>query len=115
MAMPRGDSPQKAQEFYHYLLAHHETEHRVTTWSVDWLSLAWLWGFVVALSVILLWWVWQYRTTRHKMGVYPVDSWSGFTTELAGPASFFFVLFTAIITGFAVALIIGHLVNGQTF
>jgi hypothetical protein len=104
MAMPRGDSPQKAQEFYHYLLAHHETEHRVKTWSVDWLSLAWLWGFVVALSVILLWWIWQYRTTRHKMGVYPVDSWSGFTTELAGPASFFFVLFP-----------IGHLVNGQMF
>ena len=83
MAMPTGDSPQKAQAFYHYLLAHHETEHRVKTWSVDWLSLAWLWGFVVALSLILLWWVWQYRTTRHKMGVYPVDSWSGFTTELA--------------------------------
>jgi hypothetical protein len=115
MAMPRGDSPQKAQEFYHYLLAHHETEHRVATWSVDWLSLAWLWGFVVALSLILLWWVWQYRTTRHKMGVYPVDSWSGFTSELAGPASFFFVLFTAIVTGFAVALIIGHIVHGQTF
>jgi hypothetical protein len=115
MAMPTGDSPQKAEAFYHYLLAHHETEHRVETWHVNWLSLAWLWGFVVALSLILLWWVWQYRTTRHKMGVYPVDSWSGFTTELAGPASFFFVLFTAIVTGFAVALIIGHLVNGQTF
>jgi hypothetical protein len=115
MAMPHGDSPQKAQEFYNYLLAHHETEHRVETWHVNWLSLAWLWGFVVALSLILLWWVWQYRTTRHKMGVYPVDSWSGFTTELAGPASFFFVLFTAIVTGFAVALIIGHLVNGQMF
>jgi hypothetical protein len=115
MAMPRGDSTQKAQEFYNYLLAHHETEHRVETWHVNWLSLAWLWGFVVALSLILLWWVWQYRTTRHKMGVYPVDSWSGFTTELAGPASFFFVLFTAIVTGFAVALIIGHLVNGQMF
>ena len=115
MAMPSGDSPQKAQAFYHYLLAHHETEHRVETWYVDWLSLAWLWGFVVALSVILLWWVWQYRSTRHKMGVYPVDSWSGYTSELAGPASFFFVLFTAIVTGFAVALIIGHIVNGQTF
>jgi hypothetical protein len=115
MAMPSGDSPQKAQAFYHYLLAHHETEHRVKTWSVDWLSLAWLWGFVAALSLILLWWVWQYRTTRHKMGVYPVDTWSGFTTELAGPASFFFVLLTAIVTGFAVALIIGHIVHGQTF
>lgn len=115
MAMPSGDSPQKAQEFYHYLLAHHETEHRVKTWYVDWLGLAWMWGFVAALAVILIWWVWQYRTTRQKTGVYPVDSWSGFATELAGPASLFFVLFTAIVTGFAVALLVGHIVDGQVF
>ena len=104
MAMPRGDSPQKAQEFYKYLLAHHETEHPVKTWHVNWLSLAWMWGFVAAL-----------RTTRQKTRIYAVDSWSGFTSELAGPATLFFLIFVAILTGFAVALIVGHLVNGQTF
>ena len=115
MAMPRGDSPQKAQEFYNYLLAHHETEHPVKTWHVNWLSLAWMWGFVAALSLILILWIWQYRTTRQKTRIYAVDSWSGFTSELAGPATLFFLIFVAILTGFAVALVVGHLVNGQTF
>ena len=115
MSMPSGDSPQKAREFYQYLLAHHETERRVNTWHVDWLSLAWMWGFVAALSVILIWWVWQYRTTRQEAGIYSVDDWSGFTRELARPATRFFVLFTAIVTGFAVAVIVGHIVNGQMF
>jgi hypothetical protein len=115
MGMPSGDSPQKAQEFYHYLLAHHETEHRVSMWTVDWYGLAWLWGFVAALAVILILWIWQYRSTRQRTGIYPVDSWSGFTSELAGPASVFFIVFTALITGFAVALIVGHIVNGQVF
>jgi hypothetical protein len=115
MAMPSGSSPEKAREFYEYLLAHHETERRVKTWYIDWLSLAWMWGFVAALSVILIFWVWQYRTTRQKTGIYPVDSWSGFTSELAGPATPFFVLLTAILTGFAVAVIVGHIVDGQLF
>jgi hypothetical protein len=115
MATPSGDSPQKAREFYEYLLAHHETEHRVKTWYVDWLSLAWLWGFVAALVVILIFWVWQYRTTRQKTGIYAADTWSGFTSELAGPTTFFFLLLTAILTGFAVAVIVGHIVNGQIF
>jgi fatty acid desaturase len=115
MAMPSGESPQHAREFYQYLLAHHETEHRVETWYVDWLSLAWMWGFIAALSVILLWWVWQYRTTRQKAGIYSVDDWGGYTRELARPVTRFFVLFTAIVTGFAVALIVGHIVNGQIF
>jgi hypothetical protein len=113
--MPKGDTPQQAQDYYQYLLAHHETEHPVRTWTVDWMSLAWLWGFVVALSVILLWWVWQYRSTRQKSSIYPVDSWSGFTTELAGPSTRFFILLSAIIVGFAIVLIVGHLVNGQIF
>jgi hypothetical protein len=115
MAMPTGDTPQKARDYYEYLLAHHQTEHRAKTWNVDWLALAWVWGFVVALSLILLLWVWQYRSTRHKVGLYPVDSWSGFTTELAGPATRFFIVLSVIIVGFAVALIVGHLVNGQIF
>jgi len=115
MAMPSGESPQHAQDFYHHLLANHQTEHRVSMWTVDWYGLAWLWGFVAALALILIWWVWQYRSTRQRDRIYPVDNWAGFTTELAGPASLFFVLLTAIITGFAVALIVGHIVNGQMF
>jgi hypothetical protein len=115
MAMPSGDSPQQAEAYYHYLLSQHQTEHPVQTWYVNWLSLAWMWGFVAALVVILLFWVWQYRTTRQKTGVYLVDSWSGYTSELAGPATLFFVLLTAILTGFAVAIIVGHIVNGQIF
>ncbi len=115
MAIPKGDTPQKAEDYYHYLIAHHESEHRVVTWHVDWLSLAWLWGFVAALVLILLLWIWQYRTTRQKTGIYPIDSWSGFTSELAGPATFFFLLFCVILTGFAVAIIVGHIVYGQKF
>jgi hypothetical protein len=115
MAMPRGDTPQKAHDYYTYLLSHHQTESRVETWHVDWMSLAWMWGFVAALALILILWVWQYRTTRQKTGLYSVDSWSGFASELAGPASLFFLLFTVIVTGFAVAVIVGHIVNGQIF
>jgi hypothetical protein len=115
MAMPSGDSPEKAEQFYKYLQSQHETEHRVATWNVDWYGLAWMWGFVAALAVILILWIWQYRTTRQRTGIYPVDSWSGFTSELAGPATLFFIVFVGIVTGFAVALIVGHIVNGQTF
>jgi hypothetical protein len=115
MAMPRGDTPQKVHEINHYLLSHHETEHPVKTWTVNWLSLAWMWGFVAALSLIVIWWIWQYRTTRQRTGIYPVDSWSGYASELAGPATLFFVLLTAILTGFAVAMIVGHIVHGQMF
>ena len=37
MAMPSGDSPQKADAFYHYLLSKHQTDRRPETWHVDWL------------------------------------------------------------------------------
>ena len=80
-----------------------------------WLDLAWLWGFVIALVLALLLWIWQYRSTRQRTGIYPIDNFGGYTTELAGPATLFFVLLTAILTGWAVALIVGHLVYGQKF
>ena len=115
MAMPGGSSPDNAEKYYQYLLAHHQNDGRTATWTVDWVSLAWMWGFVAALSFVILLWIWQYRTTRQRTGVYPVDSFGGFTTELAGPATFFFLVFSAIITGFAVVLIVGHLVWGQKF
>ena len=62
MAMPSGDSSQKAEEFYNYLLAHHETEHPVKTWHVEWYSLAWMWGFLAALSLIQ---ASEYHSTCH--------------------------------------------------
>jgi hypothetical protein len=112
---PRGDSPQKAREFYTYLQGHHETEGRVATWHVDWLSLAWLWGFLIVLVLALLIWVKQYRTTRQRTGIYPVDWFGGWTSEAAGPATIFFLLFTALIVAFAIAMIVGHIVYGQKF
>lgn len=114
MGMPSGDSPGKAHQFYHYLQGHQETMYQPTTWHVRWVDLAWLWGFLIALALVLLLWVWQYRTTRQR-GIYPVDQFGGYTTEMAGPATFFFLLFSLIIAGFAVVLIVGHLVFGQKF
>ena len=114
MAMPSGDSPAKAQQYYDYLQSHDQTFYVPATWHVHWLDLAWLWGFVIALCLVVILWIWQYRTTRQR-GVYPVDEFGGYTSELAGPATFFFVLFCVIVTAWAVALIVGHIVWGQKF
>jgi hypothetical protein len=111
--MPSGDTPTKVQQYYTYLQGRQETDHRVATWTVDWFSIAWLWGFLAALILVILLWIWQYRTTRQKL--YPVDQWAGYTSELAGPATGFFLLLVAILTGFAVAMIVGHIVYGQKF
>ncbi|MDX6437909.1 MAG: hypothetical protein QOF45_492 [Gaiellaceae bacterium] len=115
MAMPSGDTPDVAQRYYDYLQSHHQTDHRVETWTVDWVSLAWLWGFVAVVSFVLLLWVWQYRTTRQRTGLYPVDSFGGYTTELAGPATLFFLVLSTILTVFAVLLVAGHIIWGQKF
>jgi hypothetical protein len=113
--MPSGDSPATARHHYEYLQAHQQSMQDPATWHVRWIDLAWLWGFVAVLSLIVLLWVWQYRSTRQKAGLYPVDQFGGYTSELAGPATFFFLLLTAIVTAFAVVLIVGHLIWGQKF
>jgi hypothetical protein len=113
MAIPTGDSPEKVQQYYTYLQGHHQTDGRVVTWTVDWYALAWLWGFLLALTLVVLWWIWQYRTTRQN--IYPVDRFGTYTSELAGPATRFFVLLTALLTGFAIMIIVGHLIWGQKF
>ena len=113
--MESGESPQHATAYYHYLQAHQETLHVPATWHVDWLSLAWLWGFAIILGLVILLWLWQFRTTRQRTGIYPIDSFAGYTTELAGPATFFFLALTVVLIGWAVALIVGHLVWGQKF
>jgi hypothetical protein len=115
MGIPSGDTPQKVHDYYQYLQAHQEQTHAPATWHVRWLDLAWLWGFLIVLALVTLAWVWQYRSTRQKAGIYEADSFGGYTTELAGPATFFFLLLTALLTGFAVVLIVGHLVWGQKF
>jgi hypothetical protein len=115
MSMPSGDSPQKAQQFYQYLQAHQQSMQDPATWNVRWVDLAWLWGFVLVLCLVTLLWVWQYRSTRQKAGLYPVDHFGGYTSELAGPATLFFLVLTVIITAFAVVLIVGHIVWGQKF
>jgi hypothetical protein len=115
MGIPSGESPQKAQQYYHYLQGHQETLQRPDTWTVHWLDLAWLWGFVVALLFVILLWLWQYRTTRQRRGIYPVDTFGGYTTELAGPSTYFFLLLSLILAGWAVVMIVGHIVWGQKF
>ena len=114
-SMPSGESPQHAEAYYRYLQAHQQTLHVPKTWQVDWLALAWMWGFVIVLSLLIVWWIWQNRTTRQRTGIYPIDSFGGYTSELAGPATLFFILLTLILTGFGVAIIVGHIVWGQKF
>lgn len=115
MQMPSGDSPQDAQAYYDYLQAHQLTMQRAATWHVRWIDLAWLWGFGIVMVILIVLWIWQYRTTRQKTGIYPVDSFGGYTTELAGPSTAFFLVLTALLTGFAVVLTVGHILWGQRF
>jgi hypothetical protein len=108
--------PSKPDAYYQYLQAHHQSDHPVKMWQVDWSSLYWLWGFVVALCVITLLWIRQYRSTRQRgAGLYSTDTWSGYASELAGPATFFFLVFSAIVVAGAVVLIAGHIIWGQKF
>ena len=117
MTMPSGSSPDDAQAYYDYLLAHHQNDGRTVTWAVDWISLAWMWGFVIALSLITILWIGQYRTTlkRSIAGLYPIDAWGTYVSESARPASLFFLVLTLGLTLFAAVLIAGHLIWGQIF
>lgn len=115
MGMPSGDTPSKAEAYYRYLQGHQETMQAPATWNVRGLDLVWMWGFLGVLSLLLLLWVWQYRSTRQRAGIYPIDSFGGYTTELAGPATPFFLFFSGIVVTFALVLIVGHLVWGQKF
>jgi len=115
MSMPSGDSPQDAQDYYLYLQSHHIVDSRVETWHVDWFSVLWLWGFVIVMTLAVLFWVRQYRTTRQPTGLYPVDSFGGETSEAAGPATNFFWLFTAFVTAFGIVIVVGHIIWGQRF
>ena len=114
MSMPSGDSPQTADQYYHYLQSHQIVPHgRDVTWHVDWTALSWMWGFVIVLAVILFFWIRGYRSARQVLS--PLDTWAGYTTEAAGPASFFFFLLTLVIVVFGGVMVVGHLISGQKF
>jgi hypothetical protein len=114
--MPKGDSPQTAQDYYHYLQAHQLVPHgRDATWHVDWTALRWDLGFIFVLSILLLLWVWQYRTTRTRTGISPIDTWGGYTSERAVHVPWFFYLVTIVVLAFGAEFVIGHLISGQQF
>jgi hypothetical protein len=116
MAMPTGDSPQKALDYYTYLQGRQLAPHgRIETWHVDWTSLGWLWGFVVVLVVVLGAWIRDYRSTHPQTGISQLDRWGGYTTEAGGRVPVFFWLVAAIIVATGAEFVIGHLVSGQTF
>ena len=116
MAMPKGDSLPKVQQYYHYLQSHQLSPHgRTVTWNVDWVSLRWMWGFVIALVLIFVVWVRDYRSSHPQVGIAPLDRWGGYTTEAAGRVPLAFWVVTIIIVACGAEFVIGHLINGQLF
>jgi uncharacterized membrane protein YedE/YeeE len=116
MAMPTGDSPEKAQAYYQYLQSRQLAPHgRTVTWHVDWTALAWMWGFVVVLAIIFGFWIRDYRSTHPQTGISPLDRWGGYATEAAGRVPVFFWLATVAIVAFGAAFVIDHLISGQLF
>ena len=119
MAMPSGDSPEEVAAVLPLPAGPPvETDTAQSqTWHVDWLSLAWLWGFVIVLSSCCSsGWIRQYRTTRAAARASsPWTRLGGYTTEARRARVPFFFLFTAVVVVFAIVLIVGHLVYGQMF
>ena len=116
MGMPSGDTPKIAHDYYAYLQGHQLEPHgRVETWHIDWTSLAWLWGFVIALLIVIGLWIRDYRSSHPPTGIAPLDRWAGYTTEAAGRVPFFFWVLLIGIVAFGAEFVIGHLVSGQLF
>jgi hypothetical protein len=119
MSMPSGDSPQKAEQYYRYLQGHQLAPHphgRLATWHVDWVALAWMWGFTIVLVLLLLLWVKQYRTTRQpRAWISPLDDWGGWTSEQARPATGFFWFLLVVLVASTAVIAVGHLISGQKF
>lgn len=116
MAMPKGDSPQNAHDYYLYLQGHQLAPHgRTETWHVDWSALAWIWGFVVVLVLILLLWIRDYRSSHPQTGISPLDRWGGYTTEAGARVPIFFWIVTLVIVAFGAEFVVGHLISGQLF
>jgi hypothetical protein len=116
MAMPRGDSVAKVEEYYNYLQARQLTPHgRTETWHVDWTALGWMWGFVIALGLIFVVWVRDYRSSHPQIGISPLDRWGGYTTEAGARVPFAFWVVTIVVVVFGAEFVIGHLASGQLF
>ena len=115
MSMPTATRPRRSKDFYLYLQGHQQTTHPVQTWHVDWMSLAWLWGFVVVIVVVLAALGQAVPDDEAAHGHLSGGQLRRLDDGSAGPATGFFLLFTAIVVGFAVALIVGHIVWGQKF
>ncbi len=116
MAMPKGDSVQDVHDYYLYLQGHQLAPHgRTETWHVDWTSLAWMWGFVAVLAIVLVVWIRDYRSNRPQIGISPLDRLGGYTTEAAGRVPFSFWVVTLVIVVFGAEFVIGHLISGQLF
>ena len=114
MGMPTGDSPQTAQQYYLYLQSHQLAPHgRTETWHVDWVSLGWLWGFVLVIAVVLFFWVREYRS--HREPISPLDRWGGYATEAAGRVPLSLWIIIAVVVGFGAEMVIGHVISGQKF
>jgi ABC-type xylose transport system permease subunit len=114
--MPTGDSPKTVNDYIHFLQSHHETNGQLVTWHINWDSIGWVYGILAMIVIALILWVWQYRTTSRRTGLYPVDRWGGFTTESARPATtVFFVYVLAVTVGIDIVVIVGHLLWGQTY
>src|SRR5438045_944877 len=79
---------------------------RTARWQVGWASVAWVGGFGIALVLVILVWVRQYRSTRHPPGIFPVDTWAGYTAEVAGPATIAFFILTLIVVAFGAEFVI---------
>jgi hypothetical protein len=97
-------------------LAHDQPESKQSNWIMaDWMLETFFLFAGVALFAFLLAWVRQYRSTRQIPGISPLDSWAGYTTEAAGPATTLFFLFTGVIFVFGAVMVVGHLISGQKF
>jgi hypothetical protein len=114
--MPTGDTPDVVDRYITFLQSHHQTNGQLVTWHINGDSLGWVFGILAMIVLGLILWVWQYRTTRRRSFLYPVDTWGGYTTESARPASTPFFLYALLLTiGMDIALIVGHLIWGQTY
>ena len=111
--MPSGESPVQARSFYHYLQAHQQTQYKPDTWHVRWVDSRVALGLSDRAAAVLF--CGSGSTARRGSGSYEVDTFGGYTTEMARPASMFFIVLTVVLVGWAVALVVGHIVWGQKF
>ena len=86
MSLPKGDSPEDVRSSSTTICtAINRPTHAVATWHVDWLSLAWLWGFVIVLASCCSSGSGSTARLASATGIYPVDSFGGYTTEQRRP------------------------------